>query len=462
MERYWAAHALLPDGACARVHAGVALDVDTDGYIAAVTPGASPGDRRRLEGLVLPGMVNLHSHGFQRAMAGLAERRGHTGDSFWTWREAMYALVERLTPEAVAAVTAQAYLEMLRAGYTHVAEFHYLHNAGDGTSYDDSEELAERVREARAASGIGLTLLPTLYRFAGFDGRPAAGAQRRFARTPDAWARGLEALAGRAEAPVETVGAGLHSLRAVGLDDLRTVPDVLASLPKEAPVHIHVAEQVQEVADCRAKHGTTPLDLLLTHAPVDARWCLIHATQRAPGETERLAASGAVVGLCPTTEANLGDGLFELEDYAAAGGAWGIGSDSQVGVDPAAELRLLESQARLRHKARNVLATEMQPSTGAALYAAAAEGGARAAGLPLGRLAPGCRADFVVLDLAAPGLLAAGPARALDAWIFAGGGGGRGDAVRDVCVAGRWVLRAGHHDAADAIAARFRAALSLG
>ena len=452
MPQYFADHALLPDG----LHANVTLDVEAAGYFRAVTPDTTRGNAVHLAGCVLPGLANLHGHAFQRAMAGLAERRLGADDSFWSWRETMYRLVQRVTPEQLTAIAAQVHAEMLQAGYTHTVEFHYLHNQPDGRPYDDPLEMANRILAAQAASGIGLTLLPTLYRYGGFNAAPANDGQRRFLTDPDSYMKRLAALNARTQAKGRVAtGMALHSLRAVARDDLRSLPTAAHDLSPDMPVHIHVAEQTREVEACRAAHGTTPVALLLDNAPVDGRWCAIHATHMTPEETRNLAASGAVAGLCPTTEANLGDGLFDLSGYWAHNGRFGLGSDSHVALDPREELRLLEYEARLAQRARNVFASDATPSTGETLYRAALDGGARASGAAIGRLAPGARADLVVLDPTHPSLAAAKPDNLLNAWIFTNAG----SAVRDVAVAGEWLVTDGHHRDAEAIAATYRQAV---
>ncbi|MEX1206770.1 MAG: formimidoylglutamate deiminase [Dongiaceae bacterium] len=456
----FAESALLPEG-WAR---DVLFEIAADGNLAAVTPDAAGGDparhAARAAGPVLPGMPNLHSHAFQRAMAGLTERAGGAGeDSFWTWRRVMYDFVGRLTPSQVEAIAGQLYVEMLKAGYTAVGEFHYLHHDADGRPYADPAEMSERIVRAARATGIGLTLLPVLYACGGFGGRPAGPAQRRFLHDLDgflALVRGLIDRHGRD--PQLRVGIAPHSLRAVTPELLAGAVAGLAGLDAAAPVHIHVAEQTEEVEECVAWSGQRPVEWLLDHAPVDARWCLVHATHMTETETGRLAASGAVAGLCPTTEANLGDGLFPARDYLRQGGAFGIGSDSHVSVSPVEELRWLEYGQRLVHRRRNLLAggTPESASVGASLYRAALAGGARALGRPIGRLAAGCRADLVVLDAERPTLVGKAGDALLDALVFAG----NDNPVRDVMVGGRWLVEEGHHVAEHAVLARYRAALA--
>jgi formiminoglutamate deiminase len=318
----------------------------------------------------VPGLVNLHSHAFQRAMAGLTERRGGESDSFWTWREQMYRFVERLTPDDLEAIAAQAYMEMLEAGFTWVAEFHYLHHQPDGRPYDNIAEMSERIVAAATDVGIGLTLLPVFYRQSGFGGKPPSDAQRRFLNDRDSYARIMET-----KVPDGRIGIAPHSLRAVTLDDLTWAAETW----RGQPAHIHVSEQTREVEDCLAAHGRRPIDLLMDTVEIDEHWCLVHATHADKGERARIARSKAVVGLCPITEANLGDGLFDVPDFLSADGRFGVGSDSNVRISAADELRTLEYGQRLIHRQRNVLG-EPNRSTGRRLFEIALAGGAQAAG----------------------------------------------------------------------------------
>jgi formimidoylglutamate deiminase len=457
----FAPRALLPAG-----WAGdVLLEIAGDGSLVAATPDqVAPPGARRAAGPVLPGMPNLHSHAFQRAMAGLAERAGQAGtpgeaDSFWTWRQAMYGFVGRLTPAQNEAIAAQLYVEMLKAGYTAVGEFHYLHHDPDGRPYADPAEMSGRIAAAAAAAGIGLTLLPVLYAQGGFGGQPTGPGQRRFRHDVDGFLRLVEALAVRHRGdPQVRLGIAPHSLRAVTPDQLAAAVAGLHALDGTAPVHIHIAEQVREVEDCLAWSGARPVAWLLDNAAPDQRWCLVHATHMDADETARLAASGAVAGLCPTTEANLGDGLFEAPAYLAQGGRWGIGSDSHISVSPVEELRWLEYGQRLLHRRRNLLlpGNRAGASVGAALYAGALAGGAQALGRPIGRLAPGARADLLVLDADSPSLLGRADDVLLDALVFAG----NANPVRDVMVGGRWVVEQGRHHAEADLFARYRQALA--
>jgi formimidoylglutamate deiminase len=416
-------------------------------------------------GPVLPGMPNLHSHAFQRAMSGLTELRGAPADSFWSWRTLMYRFANRLRPEHIEAIARHLYIEMLKAGYTSVCEFHYVHHQADGRMYADPAEHAARIVASAEQVGMGLTLLPVLYEYSGFGARPPLPEQQRFIARPD-WI--LERIAQLASAyPPGTLrryGVAPHSLRAVSPESLDAIRTGLHALDRDAPIHIHIAEQAKEVEDCRATLGARPVRWLLDHQPVDARWCLVHATHMSDEEYRDVAASGAVVGLCPTTEANLGDGFFDAARYLAAGGRWGIGSDSHVSISPAAELRWLEYGQRLLHRSRNVLAAPGATSHASHvshvadhLYACALAGGAQAAARPVAGLVPGQSADFVTLDPDHPDLMA----RPSDTWlaglIFSEHGAAP---IRDVTVAGRLRIRAGRHADEERAWMDYRAALT--
>ena len=437
------ATALLPDG----WHDDVLVTV-SNGFIAAVAPGAPPGDAERCVGIALPGLPDLHSHSFQRGMAGLAERRGDAADSFWTWREVMYRFLDRLDPDAVEAIAAWAFAEMLEAGFTAVGEFHYLHHACGGRPYANVAETAERIAAAAQATGIGLTLLPVLYAQGNFGGAPPTPGQRRFLNTRDGFERLVEASAAAvADIPDAALGIAPHSLRAVTLDDLRWV----AQRWPKGPMHIHVSEQVKEVEDCVAAHGSRPVELLYDTVSVDGRWCLIHATHAEAEEVASIAASGAVAGLCPVTEQNLGDGVFDTLTFLDRGGRFGVGSDSLIRVSAAEELRALEYAQRLRHRSRNALG-RAGVSTGRRLFERALAGGAQALGRRIGAIGPGRRADIVTLDPEHPSLAAARGDVILDGWIFSADNA----AVRDVWCGGEHVVSAGRHRARDALLARYR------
>ena len=415
------------------------------GVIARIEPAGEGAADDRISGVAVPGLPNLHSHAFQRAMAGLTERRGSEADSFWTWREQMYRFVGRLTPDDLEAIAALAYMEMLEAGFTWVAEFHYLHHQPDGRPYDNVAEMSERIVAAADTTSIGLTLLPVFYRQSGFLGRPPSEGQRRFLNDRDSYARLMET-----RVPGGTIGIAPHSLRAVTLEDLEWAARTFSG----KPAHIHISEQTREVDDCLAAHNKRPVDLLLDTVEVDGRWCLIHATQVDTGEIARIAKARAVVGLCPITEANLGDGLFDVPALLAADGRFGIGSDSLVRISAADELRTLEYGQRLIHRQRNVLG-EARRSTGRRLFDLALAGGAQAVGAPVGAIAIGAiavgqRADFVVLH--ADGFQ---DDSVLDHWLFAADNA----AIKTVYRGGLPVVQQGRHRNRDAIVARYRKAL---
>ncbi|MGL4637987.1 MAG: formimidoylglutamate deiminase [Beijerinckiaceae bacterium] len=427
----------------------------SDGLIASIEPisAASRRDSVSIKGISVPGMPNLHSHTFQRGMAGLGERRGPAGDSFWTWRQVMYRFLEKLSPDDVEAIAAMAMLEMLEGGFTSLAEFHYLHHRPDGIAYANPAELAERIIKAAVETGIGLTLLPVFYAHGGFGGQEAQVGQRRFlSRDADAYLRLHERTAKIVSAQKGMVlGSAPHSLRAVTPDQLKALHETLPN----GPIHIHIAEQTREVEDCLAWSSQRPVEWLLDHVPVDQHWCLIHATHMTGDETQRLARSGSVAGLCPITEANLGDGIFPGVDFIAHGGTYGVGSDSNVEISAPAELRLLEYGQRLSHRGRNLMATTEGQSTGEALYLAALKGGAQALQQPVGRIAVGCRADFVVLDQNHAALAAGGPELALDSFIFNGGK----HAINIVISGGETVVENGRHIRREAIVQRFAASV---
>jgi formiminoglutamate deiminase len=439
----WFESALLPGGWAK----GVRI-VLHGARIGAIETGVAAQRGEARHGVALPGLPNLHSHAFQRAMAGLAEAPGGAGrDDFWSWRETMYRLVARLTPEDVAAVAAMAYVEMLEAGFTRVGEFHYLHHDVDGRRYAEPARMAAAVAEASAETGIALTLLPVFYAHAGFGGVAPSGAQRRFVTDLDGFARLREGCAGALTGLDGAVlGIAPHSLRAVTPGELAA----LLALAPDGPVHIHIAEQMPEVDACLAWSGKRPVQWLLDHAPVDERWCLVHATHVDPAEVAAIAASRAVVGLCPITEANLGDGLFPAGTLLDAGGRFGIGSDSNVRIDAAEELRLLEYGQRLFHRQRNVVARDGR-STGRTLFDRALAGGGQALGASPVGLEVGAPADIVALHADGDG--ASGDAL-LDRWIFA-----RAD-IASVWRAGRERVRDGRHVARDAIAARYRGTIA--
>lgn len=444
----WFETALLPDGWAKAVAIGLAAD----GTIAAVTPDAPRGDAEAYAGAAVPGLADLHSHAFQRAMAGLTERRGTSPDSFWTWRETMYRFLARLSPDDVEAIAGLLYAELLEAGFTAVGEFHYLHNAPDGSRYADPAEMAVRIAAAAAATGIGLTLLPVFYETGNFGGVPATEGQRRFLSDLDGFARLMEGAATAIrDLPGAVLGIAPHSLRAV----TPTALDHLVRSYGDGPVHIHVAEQEKEVADCLAWSGARPMQWLLANQPVGPGWCAIHATHLLPAETRAFAATGAVAGLCPVTESNLGDGIFDAVRYLDAGGRFGVGTDSNVQISAAAELRTLEYSQRLRDRSRNALATR-PGSTGRQLVERALAGGAQALGRNGGALAPGMRADIVRLDPGHPSLAAASGDGWLDGWLFSADLA----AIGDVWAGGVHLVRQGRHVRRDMLVERYRRVLA--
>jgi len=444
MSVLFARHALLPDG----WQRDVLLEWDERGDLSAVTPGAAAPAGAELAQLVLPGMVNLHSHAFQRALGGLTEKAGDGPDSFWTWRDLMYRFARHVTPDHIEAIAAQLFSECLRHGYTAVCEFHYLQRDPQGRMYARPAETAERVVAAADTAGIGLTMLPVLYSHAGFGGQPLKPEQQRF-RTDTADAlRIVEALEPLRGAQVE-VGAAPHSLRAAAIGQ---IAELIQALPAGRPLHIHIAEQQAEVEQCLAHTGLRPVRYLMEQLMIDARWCLVHATHLDAGEIAALAASGAVAGLCPSTEANLGDGLFALAPFLAAGGRFGIGSDSHISQAAVEELRWLEYGQRLAQQRRNVAASARQRHVGEFLWQGALRGGAQAAGRPLGALAAGKRADLIVLDHEHPNLEGIDAADVLGTFVFCG----NDNLVNDVMVGGRWVVRNHEHRGQTAIARRYQ------
>ena len=426
---------------------GVVIFDDT-GHIESVSSEGFEPDRAL--GTLLPGMANVHTHSFQRAMAGLAESRGPDGaDDFWTWRKVMYRFLEVLTPEDIEAIAANVQMEMAEAGYSASAEFHYLHHQPDGLQYDDVAETSRAIFAASEASGIGLTHLPVLYTYGGLDGRDLSDGQRRFgcdiAEFERLYAR-LESFS--AQMPGDfRLGVAPHSLRAVDRAGL----DACLSLCSDGPIHIHAAEQVREVEEVEAHHGARPVRWLLGNLPVDDRWCLIHATHMDESEITALAKSGAVAGLCPTTEANLGDGIFPASEFILQGGRFGIGSDSNIRISLAEELRMLELSQRLQHRRRAVLTSDKVRSNGRFLYEHAARGGAQAIGRNAGRIEVGCLADLVALRDDIPFLNWPAPDQCIDSWIF----GVEGNAVSDVWSAGRHIVRGGQHINRSSIRKRF-------
>lgn len=441
----WFERALLADGWAEGVRLTVA-----GGLIAALETGVDAQFRDQRHTIALPGLPNLHSHAFQRGMAGLTEWRGPGPDSFWTWREIMYRFVDRIDPDQLSVIAAMAFVEMLESGFTRVGEFHYLHNDPAGQPYADPAAMGRALANAAAETGIALTLLPVFYAQGGFGGQAAGEGQRRFLTDPHSFAD-LVAASRRAVAglPDAVVGIAPHSLRAITPDSLAAV----LPLAQGGPVHIHIAEQVKEVEDCITWSGARPVEWLLDHAAVDAKWCAVHATHMTPDETARLVATGAVAGLCPITEANLGDGLFPAPEWLAAGGAYGVGSDSNVLIDAGEELRLLEYGQRLAHRGRNLLAPGPDASTGGALFRGALAGGAQALGAPAG-IAVGNPADLFSLATGDPRVSGRPGDAIVDGLIFAGA------RPASVWRRGVEVVSDGRHRARGAVSARYRKVLA--
>lgn len=434
--------ALLPGG----WQRDVAVETDASGLITLVEAGASPSGES-FPGPALPGIANVHSHAHQRAMAGLAERSGPGADSFWTWREAMYGNALKIGPDDLRAIAAQLYVECLKAGFTSIGEFQYLHHQPDGSPYENPAELSIACIEAARMTGIGMTMLPVFYAFGGFGGAPTGFGQRRFISSREGFARICEALA-KMMRPHEKLGIAPHSLRAVSVESLRDV------MPAEGPIHIHIAEQVAEVEACLAFCGKRPVEYLMSEFAIDARWSLVHATHMNARETIALAESGAHAALCPVTEANLGDGIFNGVDYLAGNGAMAIGTDSHVSIGMAEELRTLEYSQRYLTRARNVLAGGADRSTGRNLFDRALAGGASSIGQSRG-IMKGQRLDALVLDGNHASLMAREGDAIMDSFIFAGGS----SCVRHVIAGGEVVIRDGRHAREEEITASYRAAL---
>jgi formimidoylglutamate deiminase len=455
MRRYFAQSALLTQG----LVGGVIIGVSDEGFIVEIDTApadgrATPSGAERIDGIVVPGMPNAHSHAFQRGMAGNTEYRSSARDSFWTWRRAMYALANRIEPDDLQVLATQLFVEMLKSGYTSVAEFHYLHRRIGGAPYAGANALWDAISNAAAIAGIGLTFLPTLYQTGDFGGKPLKAEQARFASDTDAFLRSLEERVDadrRSGSPTRRSGAAFHSLRAVPLANLEAAARSLRKLDANLPMHIHVAEQMREVQACVRETGRRPIELLLDRGLLTEHWCLVHATHATRGELEGIAAAAATVCVSISTEANLGDGFFDTARFLGAGGRLCVGSDSQSTVNPAEELRWLEYQQRLRKKRRAVLTAAGEPHVGTRLWRDAARHGSQAIGQPAGAIEVGRRADWLVLDAAHPSMAGASADAALDHLLFAGGDA----AIRDCMVAGRWVVKDRHHTVEDELRPRF-------
>jgi formimidoylglutamate deiminase len=453
MDKLFFNHLLLPQGWAGNV----AVTVGPDGNIAAIEPGASASGAD-CHDIALPGIVNAHSHAFQRAMAGLAEYRqaknqSAARDTFWTWREVMYRFATAVTPEDQRVISAHLQVELLKQGFTSLVEFHYLHNQPGGTAYSNPAEMALATIEAAKLSGIGFTLIPTLYMTAGFDGAPLSGGQTRFYNNPGTLLN-IAAAADKAAIGHSNIAVGLaaHSLRAVPAGPLADLIAAHGKRGPQSPFHMHIAEQVGEVEDCLRHSGQKPVEWLLGHADVDRRWTLVHSTHVSLEEVAQLSKSRAVAALCPTTEGNLGDGIFPLADYLKQGGRMAIGTDSHVSISPWEEMRWLEYMQRLTFKARNIAATEDVPHTGTRLFGELQGTAANVTGRNIGHLAVGARADLIVLDDRLPQFAGRSPDQALDTAIFAS----LSSPLRHVMVGGEWVVRDGRHADEDKLAEDYR------
>ncbi|MCP4389514.1 MAG: formimidoylglutamate deiminase [Gammaproteobacteria bacterium] len=446
--KIWAASALLASGWAESVE----ISIDGNGDIASIAPDSPYVSGDRVE-VLIPAIPNVHSHAHQRAMAGLGERAGNSEDSFWTWRKVMYHYLERIQPDHLFHIASQLYLEMLKAGYSCVGEFQYLHHDIDGQAYGNPAEMSFQCLQAARGVGLGFTALPVLYRYGGFGSAAPLDGQKRFINTADGFIDIVKSLqqasAGDANA---SVGIAPHSLRAID-DELLT--GVIGGLDDLAAIHIHIAEQTKEVDDCLEWSGKRPVEWLLENFDLGPDWCLIHATHINDAETRAMASSGCVAGLCPTTEANLGDGFFNAVDYINLQGCWAIGSDSHISIDPVEELRWLEYGMRLQTRRRNVLASSTTVNTGRNLLDAALAGGARACGRAIGSIAPGYRADLLVLDCDHARLYGRRQDDLIDSWIFSG----NENLVRDVYIGGNRLITDGHHADEDMIAQNYRATL---
>jgi formimidoylglutamate deiminase len=440
----FAHQAWLPDG----WQENVRLEWDDSGNLQSVQPNAACLPEDQVAGIVLPGMINLHSHSFQRAMGGLTEKAGDGPDSFWTWRDLMYRFARQITPENMQAIAAQLFAECLRHGYTSICEFHYIHRQPDGAWYPRKAQTAERIIAAAHEAGIGITMLPVLYNWANFGEVPLRDEQCRFSTSVDDILQimaNLEPL----RCPQVEIGAAPHSLRAASIEQILAL---LQDMPTDRPVHMHISEQIKEVNDCLVWSGKRPLELLAENVPINERWCLIHATHLTHDEVQILAESGAVAGLCPTTEANLGDGLFAMPPYVAQGGRFGIGSDSHVSTSPVEEMRWLEYGQRLSFQRRNMVFHAPEKKVADFIWQQALQGGAQASGRSVGALVAGKRADLLVLDSGHPNLFDARSEEILSRWLFCG----NDNLVRDVMVGGQWRVQGGRHLQQEAIAENYK------
>ena len=423
-----------------------------DGFFTSLISDDNPHQLPRIEGYAIPGSTNLHSHAFQRAMAGLGEVRGTTSDSFWSWREVMYKFVGIINPDDLAAIATKLYMEFLKGGFTCVGEFHYLHHTPDGTSYDNPAQMSLAIINAAQISGIALTHLPVFYAHSGFGGAAPNQGQKRFVHTLDDYAKLLQNLKNDNPSSLNRIGIAPHSLRAVTPDELTALQEFRKDILPDCPMHIHISEQMKEVEDCVAHCGARPVEWLLEAAPIDDTWCFIHATHMTEDETHNMAKAGAIAGLCPMTEANLGDGIFRGEEFLTAGGTFGVGTDSNTRTNVADELLMLEYSQRLSNNRRNILGNDDLPHTGESLYQHACSGGATALTQPVGAIEVHKRADFLVLDPQLDGVHRPANSHFLDYWLF----GAVDRAPAQVYVAGQPVIMDGHHAHEENIDADYR------
>ncbi len=450
-QKIWAKSALLADGWANSVE----ITIDASGNIEQVTAD-TPYQSGECYGVIVPGIPNVHSHAHQRAMSGLGERAGESidsaKDSFWTWRKVMYHYLERIQPEHLHHIAAQLYLEMLKAGYTCVGEFQYLHHNLDGTAYDNRAEMSLQCMQAAKEVGLGFTALPVLYQYGGFGSSAAISGQRRFLNDSAGFVHIVEALQAESSSDANTsVGIAPHSLRAISQELLSDVINSLG-IDNLAAIHIHIAEQIKEVDDCLAWSGQRPVEWLFNRFEVNRQWCLIHATHITDSETQAMAKSGCVAGLCPSTEANLGDGFFNAIEYARHNGHWAIGSDSHISIDPIEELRWLEYGQRLITRSRNVLVSARNTNTGRNLIDGALQGGAMACGRKIGKIESGYRADLVIVNDKHPRLYGRSENDLLDSWVFSG----NENMVDTVYVGGGKVIDQGVHANEEAVATKYR------
>jgi formimidoylglutamate deiminase len=419
----------------------VSATLDGNGFFTSLKNDNNPHELTPINGYAIPGGTNLHCHAFQRAMAGLGEVRSNSADSFWSWREVMYKFVAIIDPDDLKAIAARLYVDFLKGGFTCVGEFHYLHHSPDGSAYDNPAQMSLAIIAAAQISGIALTHLPVFYAHSGFGGAAPNSGQRRFVHSLEGYEKLLQSLKNHCQSDLNNIGIAPHSLRAVTPDELSGLEGLRKNLVTDGPMHIHIAEQLKEVENCVAHCGARPVEWLLDNAEVDDSWCFIHATHMTPEETGKLAQSGAIAGLCPMTEANLGDGIFPAQEFQAAGGKFGVGTDSNIRTNVTEELQMLEYSQRLSKKRRNILADKDNPNVGDSLYQQTCRGGATALTQPAGVIDIHRRADFVVLDAQLDGVPRPANGRYMDYWLF----GASDRTPNDVYVAGQQLIANGCH-----------------